>query len=332
MFGEFDVRIDPWESPYGGEVPFDPAVEEKAEDVDLGVEVPPDRWAPLSPGATPVFATVFFVDGVRRIDARILVRRGDDMAHGAFGSYAVGAVVCENGRAAFGDVHTGRVVVTASGTLFPEVVRVAPNLVYRPLAVADSDPDAPLRGIQEEMRRAEERAARELADREGSLVVADGPLTFEEPVRGAAVGMVKRLFQLYLPAEKVPLLRRLPPSSRTPLFALRSTRRFARYSWFLRLAPPQPIDSELSGLVRLEVSESVGAERARDLADATTHLLPRFVSGRARDPRSPQNLVPISALEGELRRRLGDARLLRRRIEELLLEARNSGKREERRT
>ena len=67
----------------------------------------------------------------------------------------------------------------------------------------------------------------------------------------------------------------------------------------------------------------MGVEAARRLADATAALLPRFVPRRWRDPRSPQNLLPIGALEGSLRRHLGDARLIRRYVETLIaMEAR----------
>jgi uncharacterized protein len=70
--------------------------------------------------------------------------------------------------------------------------------------------------------------------------------------------------------------------------------------------------------VRLEVSDAVGGEEARRLADATAAVLPAFAPSRSRDPRAPQNLLPIGALEAQLRRRLGDARLIRRRIASLL--------------
>jgi hypothetical protein len=174
------------------------------------------------------------------------------------------------------------------------------------------------------MRLAEERLAREVANAAGTLVVMDGPLTFEEPTRAAAVGYVKRVIKLYVPAERLGLLARLPPGTRTPIFALQSTRRFARYSWFLRLAAPHRGDSELTGIVRLEVSEAVGIDEARRLADATSRALPRFASRRGQDPRAPQNLLPIGALESQLRRRLGDARLARRHIETVI--AREAGR------
>jgi hypothetical protein len=112
----------------------------------------------------------------------------------------------------------------------------------------------------------------ELSDADDTLVIVDGPLTFEEPIRGAAVGYIKRIFKLYLPREHLGLLARLKAGERTPLFALRSSRRFVRFSWFVRLADPHLGDSELAGIARLEVSETVGVEAARRLANATTAL------------------------------------------------------------
>jgi hypothetical protein len=168
------------------------------------------------------------------------------------------------------------------------------------------------------MRREEERLGRDLASSDDALVIADGPLTFEEALRGAVLGYIKRIFRLYLPRERLDLLARLRAGERTPLFALRSSRRFVRFSWFVRLARPELGDSELAGLARLEVSEAIGIEAARRLANASTLILPRFVPGRWRDPRSPQNLLPIGALEASLRRHMGDGRLIRRHIETLI--------------
>ena len=43
-------------------------------------------------------------------------------------------------------------------------------------------------------------------------------------------------------------------------------------------------------------------------------LLPPLASSPHKDPRAPQNLVPIGGLERELRRRLGDQQLLYRSL------------------
>jgi hypothetical protein len=171
------------------------------------------------------------------------------------------------------------------------------------------------------MRLAEERLARRLADLSDTLVVTDGPLGFGETVRGNAVGYVKRIFELYVERALLSVLASLPTGWRSPLFALTAPARFARYSWFLRLAAPHAGDSDLAGLVRLEVPASVGVDAARRLADATAAVLPRFAPGRGRDPRAPQNLLPIGALEAHLRREMGDPRLIRRHVVEHLAEA-----------
>jgi hypothetical protein len=49
-------------------------------------------------------------------------------------------------------------------------------------------------------------------------------------------------------------------------------------------------------------------------------VLTEFASLAVRDPRAPQNLVPIGAIEQELRRRLGDPLLIRRGIEKRISE------------
>jgi hypothetical protein len=318
LFGDLQVRVDPWEVEYGSELPLEGAPEEAPEDVVLGVEMAPESWQPIVPAPEAAPLRMVFVDGVRCIDTRLIIRRAGGVCHGAFGSYAVGAVAVMDRRANHEQLITDRIVVVGSGQILPSHIPVSNALIYRPVSTASPEVDGPLRAIQDEMRLAEERLARAVANQEGTLVVADGPLTFEDPVRGGAIGYIKRLFKLYLPEQYLSLLAILPAGARTPLFALRSTRRFARYAWFLRLARPHTAESDLSGIVRLEVSESVGVEAARQYANATAYLLPRFAPGRGRDPRSPQNLLPIGALEAQLRRRLGDVRLVRRHIESLI--------------
>ena len=93
-------------------------------------------------------------------------------------------------------------------------------------------------------------------------------------------------------------------------------RRFARYSWFLRLAPRLPGESDLAGLVRSRF-DAVGRDAARRLADLRRSPAPLRAQPRSR-PRAPQNLVPIGALEQHLRRRLGEPRIIRRRLATLI--------------
>ena len=319
IFGELAVRLDPWQVDYGAELQLDETEDNGQEEaVVLDIELPPEEWRPISPGAATMPGQLIFVDGVRRVEARLIIRRQGRVCHGAFGSHAVGAVRVAGGAASCDAPRVGRLVVIGSGERIEGLIPVSPGLTYEPISTFDSDPDGPLRAIQEQMRIEEERLGKELADAVDTLVIADGPLTFQEASRGAVIGYIKRIFKLYLPREHLELLARLAAGERTPVFALRSSRRFVRFSWFVRLAAPHIGDSELAGIARLEVSETVGAGVARRLADASTGLLPRFVPGRWRDPRSPQNLLPIGALETSLRRHLGDRRLIRRYIETLI--------------
>ena len=109
-------------------------------------------------------------------------------------------------------------------------------------------------------------------------------LNIGDATPGRVVGFVKRLFKLYLPPELLPVLRALPVGARTPVFLIEGQGRFARYSWFLRVGPRLPIESDYTGLVRLEVSETVGRDEALRLADVVSAALPRFVPSRTRDP------------------------------------------------
>jgi len=308
------LRLLAWDAEYGPEVALDAPVG-NGEEVDLAVEVEPARWQPIQPHDAVRPARVVFVDGVRRIDVRLLGTRGDAVFHGLFGSYAVGTVVLQPGSARLGTHVVGRRVVLGAGEALREPVTIAPALTYEPLSTPEREPDAPLRALQSDMRRVEEAVARDAAAGGDALVVADGPLTFEGTPGERVVGYVKRVHDLHLPHSCLPLLAALPAGARTPLFALRHSKRFARYSWFVRLAAPAPGAASLYGLARLEVVASIGAEAARALADQTAALLPGLAPSPVRDPRSPQNLLPIGGLEAHLRTRLGDRRVVAAAIE-----------------
>jgi hypothetical protein len=331
-FGDYEIRLDPWDVDYGSEVPIVAASpgEPPLETVDLSVEVP-GEWSPIRPAQAREPDEIVFVDGVRRADARVLIRKSNAdstlSTHGVFGTFAVGAARTTPGAASWGSTCVGRVLVTGGGVALGQDVEVSRGVAYRPLQVADGDPEAPLRAVQAEMRSAEERVALEAASN-SRLVVVDGPLppslcgvapgaVFAGPEHGRSLGLVKRIHELYV-GERARVLPRLGVGERTPLFALRSSSRFTRFAWFVRLASPHPSESAMTGLVRLEVSDRVGLGAARALADQSASVLPRFVPSKSRDPRAPQNLLPIGALESHLRRLLGDRRILRRHIQGFL--------------
>lgn len=330
IFGGYRVRVDPWEVDYGDQTPLAALDHRPAEQVDHEVEAADADWAPVVPsGRSPLPERVVFIDGVRRLDARLQVRHDQALIYGGFGSYAVGAVVIggptAGPTAAFGEIRPFRTVVLGNGHCLQAQVRVRDDLEYRAESTIRTEADGPLRHVQDAMRAAEADLANDLCGA-GTLVIVDGPLSFVPARPEQALGYIKRLHDLYLPGRFLPRLAQLRQGARTPLFSIRSdTSGFSRYAWFQRLAEPLIGAAELHGLVRLEVGATAGLDTARRLADAATAWLPKIAPHRARDPRSPQNLLPIGALEQRLRARLGDARLIRRWIEALVAQEARHG-------
>jgi hypothetical protein len=69
-----------------------------------------------------------------------------------------------------------------------------------------------------------------------------------------------------------------------------------------------------TGIVRCEASGRLPKDDVRRMADRTAAILPIVGSEPHIDPRAPQNLVPIGALERELRHRMGDPGLVYRAL------------------
>ena len=168
------------------------------------------------------------------------------------------------------------------------------------------DANAPLNGLQHEMQEAETNLAARLAADGGGLVLADGRLGFLDPTAAPVVGIVKRFVRAYLEPQHDALLPRLGVGERTPLFGLvYEGQPLERFAWYTRLTPLRVPWHDHAGLVRCEVRAGIGLDEAVAIADRVTALLPGF-GGRASDPRSPQNLAPVAALEGWLQHRMGN--------------------------
>jgi hypothetical protein len=159
LFGPFQVRVDPWEVDYGPDTPLEPLADEggKAVTVDVDVERRGDQWDHLTPTAPRPPERLYFIDGVRRLETRLVVRHNGRFLYGGFGSFAVGCVEARPGQAAFGTVDLGRQVVLGSDQRLPKDIPVHDDLVYRAESTKEEGPDAPLRTSQANMRSAEAR-------------------------------------------------------------------------------------------------------------------------------------------------------------------------------
>ncbi|MGH2806588.1 MAG: DNA double-strand break repair nuclease NurA [Actinomycetota bacterium] len=307
------LKADPWRPDFGAgaETPFDddlskvvvdPFVESK--DWSRGLEPDP---CPPDP--------VTFVDGVMRTELRVLASDGDERAWGLLGSYAAGAVRCDGAATIVAeDEPVGRALVLGS-RIPAEPISITvgkASLTYQPVGSPVDTPQALRTRLQRLMLRAEQELAAKLAQE--CLVFADGPLHLDGNGGGTVVGVVKRMVMTYLEGEPAALLPKLQPGQRTPLFALGNSV-IDRYSWYLRLLPQERNWHEFAGLVRCEVRMSLGLENAAAIADEVTCLLPSFAGRPGIDPRAPQNVTPVGALEARLKHRLGSSTVISRALQ-----------------
>ncbi len=291
--------VEQWTPEYG--TPAGAELDEASLVPDVDVEVPASAWEPIRPRGEAC-TDVLFVDGVRRVDANIWIEQLDDApALGLCATYAAGAVRC-NGEAELVEAEVERGLFTAAAGS-RDVVTTHGR--YQVRATAGATPEELWLGIQQRMGDLEGRVAGR--HQTAGLVVVDGPLSHRRHLPGA-VGYVKTQRVHYLPPALRPVLSRLAPGQRTPLFL--TTTSWSRFSWYARLPSDQPGPG--AGLVRCEVAAEGGVEAVAARADEVTATLPRFASQGHKEPRAPQNLYPIGGLERALRRRLGDQAVLYR--------------------
>lgn len=321
------LRMDPWSTEYGSALQTDAALDETPPDVDPNVEIPVSDWRPLSPGLVSRPGSIAFVDGTQRMEANVTIEEEGETFFGVMASFAVGAVTAEAGAIRFEEPIVHRTLALGDG---PRLFSTLGGEAVQPLRVSGglrdlefiprlSDKPA-LEGVRDaidsQRRDLERQFGDRLVARGEPLVIMDGPLRLYPAPHADLVGYMKTIHRHYLPAECAGVLGGLQAGQRSPLFMILG--QASRYSWYLRLTPRRPIDHSLAGVVRLETVAQIGLERARELADQTTEMLPGYASPRERDPRAPQNLLPIGGLEARLRHEMGDQAWVRRAIERYL--------------
>ena len=308
------LYVDAWDPAYGssfeGGGDSGPATPSTAQ-VDTDAEVPAARWAPIDvPPGVRCPDVVLLVDGVRRNDAGLWTAEDDGQSFaGLAASYAAGVVRCDlsRGAAELAGARVGRGLFTASpsagdvvaGSIRYEVHRVGGTGEASALPAAVQGPLTALEIEISSMARHDDT----------DLLVVDGPLRNRRQLP-RTVGYVKTQQKQYLPAALTSVVTALLPGQRTPVFHLGTV--WGGWSWYLRL--PGGSGAPWSGIVRLECSPDLTIEQAVELAELTGATLPRFASSAYKDPRAPQNLVPIAGLERRLRGMLGDARVLHRAL------------------
>jgi hypothetical protein len=366
--------VDGWDPSYGMSLEVEEQLGESTARVETDVELPGGQWRAIDPDlAAALPPALLFVDGVRRIEARVWIddevpggggtgpggageRPGGDPGGGLFGSdlagsdlpgidlmngglaggdlagggpatdasaalcasYAAGVVCCcerqahvilvEARRGLFTVARHARDIATWAGN-YP-AYRTAPNPAV-PMSVTLS---AALQRRLGEVEVATAIAARAALAGHGvppgsDLLVVDGPLRGRQHLP-RALGYIKSHRASYLPPALNALVGALAPGQRTPVFLMGTS--WDRHTWYLRL--PGGSGAPWAGVVRIECSADLKAAEAIELAALSQRVLGRFASAAYKDSRAPQNLYPIAGLERELRRRLGDPRVLYRAL------------------
>jgi hypothetical protein len=298
--------VESWAPEYG--TPAEDTLVASTTEVEVHHEIAADRWAPVSPdAATAAPECIVFVDGVRRVDARVWIDgAADGLRQGVCATYAAGAVRC-NGKAEVVGSRVERGVFCCADGVEPITTKHATWAAH---PASGEAPEQLWLAVQEQMGVLEAKAAIDAgAGADAQLVVVDGPLLDRRAVDGV-VGYVKTHHVHYLDPGHEEVVAALRPGQRTPLFRLGG--RFPRWSWYLRL--PHGRGHPWAGVVRCEAPPDLALDAARRRADQTAAALPRFASEPHKDPRAPQNLHPIAGLERALRRRLGDPQLLERAL------------------
>lgn len=298
-----DFSVESWAPEYGSSINL-PSVEDADDQADATVERPLDAWAPIDPAPAGTPDEIAFIDGIQRIDARIWIHENGISTPAVCVSLAAGATVCAPGAATTHGVQVVRsLIAPASSNAAPIVTRHA---TYEFVPAQDTTPEATSLAIDRRRTELEIGVARAVTS---DLIVFDGPLRRLDDRK--SVGYVKTHHKIYLPNEAHAILGGLDDGHRTPLFFL-SGGLAGRWSWYLRL--PGRRFHPMSGIVRLELPGTGTVREAVARAEIVSACLPRFASEFHKEARAPQNLYPISGIERELRRRLGDAPLLERSL------------------
>ncbi|KFG01297.1 hypothetical protein IQ62_08500 [Streptomyces scabiei] len=326
-------HVDGWDPTYGSSVEnAENGIADSTAKVTPHIELAPADWKPVSPSQVSDPGAVLFVDGVRRVEARIWIEQPPsaepatspgnavrDARMALCASYAAGAVCCCPDRGAhlltidyrrglFTTATNAADVPTTAGTY---KATITPDDQEQNLAVLLST------ALQRQLTELEVLVATHARTaltghgipEDSDLLVVDGPLRGRTHLP-RALGFIKSHRTAYLPPDLHAMIATLAPGERSPVFLMGTS--WDRHAWYLRL--PCTPGAPWAGIVRLECAADIPAAAAIELANLSQALLPRYASIEYKDTRAPQNLVPVAGLERELRRHLGNPILLSRAL------------------
>lgn len=264
-------------------------------DVDIDVEVT-GEWRPIRTERIDYRKKVVIIDGVRRIDAHLIL--GDTGKSALLGEFAVGAFSLEEGKVIKRIIECVIVLPPGLSIEYPLSIGKAQ---YIPFSGSNSTEEGLYGSFIQKMREREKELAREFSTA-GYTVIADGPLQVPFSEVGVTLGFIKSIQRYYLYNKYWNVVLSLKKGERTPIFRIKTGEDLPpKYSWYLRLKEPKYFESQFFGLVRLEAPSDLNIEELKDLAQFSGGFLPYIISSSTLSSRAPENLAPLESLEKRLR-------------------------------
>ena len=213
------LLLDPWSPDY--DVPIQTGGADVAATGEVDPSVETSVWKAIRPTASIPFSRICFVDGVRRIEARVLAQdENGKLIHGAFSSAGVGCVANEGGQATYATLDIRRYLILCAGRQKAERFTAGTQtLEFEGISCQGDTQDELMNSLQNLMRTGEAALGASLL-RADTCVFADGPLNYFSCATDALVGVIKRIFLPYLGAVHFALVGQLAPCERTPLFSI----------------------------------------------------------------------------------------------------------------
>ncbi|MCX7796899.1 MAG: hypothetical protein N2380_10360 [bacterium] len=264
-------------------------------EVETDIEIK-GEWTPIKTDRVDYRKKVVIVDGVRRIDAHLIL--GNTGKSALLGEFVVGAFNLEEGKVV--KRINECVIILPSEIDIKEPLTIG-KAEYIPLSTNNTSDEGLYSSFIQRMREKEREMAYEFS-RNGYTVIADGPLQVPFSEVGVTVGFVKSIRRSYLNESYWSVVLRLKKGERTPIFIIRTSENLPpKYSWYLRLKEPKYFESPFFGLVRLEAPYTLKLEEVQELAQFSGGFLPYIISSSTLSSRAPENLAPLESLERRLR-------------------------------
>jgi hypothetical protein len=307
------------------------------ESTEPSYEVPVSKWKPIEVRET-LPRKILFVDGVRRTEYRVTIfNENSFLGEGIFISLGAGLAEVDfskGGSPEYRCINPKIVrffIHNSEENNLPSEWKLKignTKVVYKTLKSLDREVSLFANVV---LRKLEAEVSIPYL-KENAFILMDGTVKFSKFYPNLAY-LIKDSTYFYLPKGQEKILLELKRGERTPVFLFEEkTKAFNKKTGKIeerkvkKLGCYVKIDGQtspgtydpLTSLVRIELPFYDEPKEVRKTVEKAASVALHFANNNLRDRRSPQNLTAIAYLEKELRRYLGNYKILRREIGRVL--------------